>query len=527
MNQYISLGDLFEVSSDDRTISKAKPVIEEFLPEGWQDWQVNRGVLQAPEIPQNIRNKIRFAIPSVPLFLNVFPKEKRISERKYRAVFKSLLNWPLGRALIISPREVVVLYRSVDEEKIFLQRISPLRAEFFPRAEMNEIIGAESVDGRSDLDIESPAVEPLSPPNNSMEKDLSIRVISLESKLDSIENSLQKLVGSFESRTAQPEYGEEDDCSSSESVSSPERCSSPAIERSPCGTESVLGQSLWRPILPPASSSKSSSFLCPVTVVKEPEVKAPEPDLLETAITCQRLGQSDWDGVRYAEAEKRLKRGAVFQPLVMNNVFASQVAVPDSLLRRQERLLGSLTYGLLAQRKAFVEAQEALLRHAPAVSQSFNDLFLGEASFRSTSDDLLQLVCGKRAEILAERRKLVEPSDSVSKRALQCIPPSSSHVFDEDQLSKLALDPHVRLQRSQDFRGKKRAFDGGYGSGFPGKRVKRGDEGASLTRPRSSGGFQPRVKKEGPLRSQKGPNRGSSFKRPTIPQKKDRTARPF
>lgn len=135
----------------------------------------------------------------------------------------------------------------------------------------------------------------------------------------------------------------------------------------------------------------------------------------------------------------------------MNNVFASQTNPRDSSLQRLERFLGTLTYGLLAQRKAFVEAQESHLQKCPSASQSFTESFMGDTGFRAITDDILQLVCGKRAELLAERRRMVEPDDLVSKRALHEIPPSTSHLFDEERLSKWFSDPQVKTHRNQRY----------------------------------------------------------------------------
>lgn len=225
--------------------------------------------------------------------------------------------------------------------------------------------------------------------------------------------------------------------------------------------ERVAGKDLWRSsLLPPHSSSSASSFLIPSTVVKEPEVKEPESDILEAGISCQRLGQADWQGVRYSEAEKRLKRGAMFQPLQMNHAFASQNPAADFTLRRQERILGSLTYGLLSQRKALIEARDVFLSEFPQVSRkAFDRCFFEDTRFSSVTDDIFQVVIGRRSEILSDRRSLVEPKDSVSKRALRSIPPSSSHVFDEEKLNKLILDPHIRLCRPQEPRVKKRPLE--------------------------------------------------------------------
>uniref|UniRef100_A0A8D9AVJ1 Uncharacterized protein n=1 Tax=Cacopsylla melanoneura TaxID=428564 RepID=A0A8D9AVJ1_9HEMI len=144
----------------------------------------------------------------------------------------------------------------------------------------------------------------------------------------------------------------------------------------------------------------------------------------------------------------------------MNQRFASPPS--DFLLRKQERLLGSITHGLLAQRQAFQKCRESIVSSCPAAAPLIDKFFLEESSeFRQESDALLQFACGKRAEILADRRKAVEPKGSESRRRLRQIPPSSSHLYDEDQLAKWSsVEP--AQQRPQ----KRPAPDANLGSPF-------------------------------------------------------------
>ncbi|KAL1454597.1 hypothetical protein WDU94_010815 [Cyamophila willieti] len=177
-----------------------------------------------------------------------------------------------------------------------------------------------------------------------------------------------------------------------------------------------------------------------MTVEKDPDVLEPSPSILAQGVKCQRLGESGWNRIRYAEAEKVLKRGAVFQPLTMNGQFRPPVT--DSSLRQLERTLGTITHGLLIQRQAFIEGVNRVRALCPEAGPAIQDHLVDvQTDFRGKSDALLQFVCGKRAEVLAERRKAVEPADPSRKRSLQAIPPSSSHLFDEDQLGRWISQP--------------------------------------------------------------------------------------
>lgn len=280
-------------------------------------------------------------------------------------------------------------------------------------------------------------------------KDNSSRIDALEFSI----NSIQKSIANISQALVRPR---QDSQSFSEySLSEDEEISaSPFLghdARYPLGKEQIPNCHSLKPTdsATPQVPSSSSSFLNPCTTLKEPDIKDPEPEILESLFSCQQLGTPNWNAVRYAEAESRLKRGSAFQPLVMNNLFANQSSSIDYGLRRQERLLGTLTYGLLAQRKAFAEAQAALIQRCPSAEKAFEECFSDDSKFCSVTQDLLQFVCGKRAEILAERRKTVEPSDKGSKKALLEIPPSLSHVFDEEKLAKWVSDPTVKVHRNQ------------------------------------------------------------------------------
>uniref|UniRef100_A0A0A9VX22 Uncharacterized protein n=1 Tax=Lygus hesperus TaxID=30085 RepID=A0A0A9VX22_LYGHE len=73
---------------------------------------------------------------------------------------------------------------------------------------------------------------------------------------------------------------------------------------------------------------------------------------------------------------------------------------------------------------------------ASALIEDFTD---ASTDFRQESDRLLQYVCGKRAELIAERRKNLMPRNPHTQRQLSGIPPSASHLFDEESVSKCSL----------------------------------------------------------------------------------------
>lgn len=138
-NLTTTFGALCEVPTDNGdVIRRLESILDESFPEEWRQWPVFKLVLEDAAIPDNMRNKSRFAIPSVSLAQSFYPESTHISERQLRKVHKTLLDLPLGRALIYSPRDVLSLFRSGEEEETqFLKNISPLRNLFLSRAELN------------------------------------------------------------------------------------------------------------------------------------------------------------------------------------------------------------------------------------------------------------------------------------------------------------------------------------------------------------------------------------------------------
>nr|CAI5824390.1 unnamed protein product [Callosobruchus analis] len=74
--------------------------------------------------------------------------------------------------------------------------------------------------------------------------------------------------------------------------------------------------------------------------------------------------------------------------------------------------LGTIIHGLLLQREAFVEALVALTTEDPSIKANIQEKLLADnAKFKSLSDDLLQCACGRRAEVIEQRRSHFRPRD--------------------------------------------------------------------------------------------------------------------
>ncbi|CAG9765064.1 unnamed protein product [Ceutorhynchus assimilis] len=95
-------------------------------------------------------------------------------------------------------------------------------------------------------------------------------------------------------------------------------------------------------------------------------------------------------------------------------------------------------HGLLLQRKAIQNNISELAAKHPNLANDVKKKFEDTSSeFRIVSDDLLQYVCGKRAEIIESRRRLYETPNENAAKILRDIPPSGTFLFDENQIKEL------------------------------------------------------------------------------------------
>uniref|UniRef100_A0A8D8TZI4 Uncharacterized protein n=1 Tax=Cacopsylla melanoneura TaxID=428564 RepID=A0A8D8TZI4_9HEMI len=114
----------------------------------------------------------------------------------------------------------------------------------------------------------------------------------------------------------------------------------------------------------------------------------------------------------------------------------------DFGLRQFERVIGNIQYGIIAQREAFSKASASFLAACPEASSQFFKAFTDEqAEFRLAFQDLIQFTCGKRSEVIAQRRNHFMVADPGLKRLLATIPPSDAHLFCEERLAMCTLPP--------------------------------------------------------------------------------------
>ena len=93
-------------------LSRLKRAASLVLPDGWRDWPVASPVPAATNNTHKSElNKLRFCLATVDIALSFDPAAESLSERGYRKMKQSMLEWPFTRALIIAPLELCLPIR--------------------------------------------------------------------------------------------------------------------------------------------------------------------------------------------------------------------------------------------------------------------------------------------------------------------------------------------------------------------------------------------------------------------------------
>lgn len=177
------------------------------------------------------------------------------------------------------------------------------------------------------------------------------------------------------------------------------------------------------------------------TKIKDPVLPSTPPVYMKMLDEVQRFGSSTWSDVRYAETQKLYNHSPGFTELDTNE----EVKAYDNLrhLSYSEKSYAALTFCVLKQKEVFLDSCRALISWSLASDSSLNNLndkvdeiFL-KGDFHKVSTDLLQMVCGHRAEAVEMKRDNILKSvrDPILKCKLNKIPPSNTHLFHAETLT--------------------------------------------------------------------------------------------
>lgn len=460
--EWTTMEELMEVAADteaeDRILDRVKLVAQESLPEGWLNWKTldfSKEALFGTELtvdPQ-ILNKLRFALPTVALARAFNPSAVDLPEKQYRDLKVSMLNWSFCRALIMSPPALVnKLKGSVGRAEIFLHAIESVKPLCISRKRAAELLRPQGAD--SDSDEENDSSRALKRPGEHLSQDAPgpkrSKVTELQDEMRHMFGIVMEKIQNMEQRGHRrgvEEMSEDDDYSDNDS------------EHSGDSSESVLPGQDWTP---PAFEEPSVVSGTPVTPVndlealsfapqvkeKEPTIPPPAENIKAQGIQCQKFGSSGWSRIRYKEVQKKLQASPVFDSLKVNTQLEGIVSKSyyQTLLERVDELTGTLSHGLLKQRQKLMEGMKSLAAKHPGAYEDIKATFVGESEFKEVSDDLLQFTCARRAEVIEMRRKAFKPKEQHHAAKLAEIPPSESHLYDEELLSKF-LDQRGGLSK--------------------------------------------------------------------------------
>lgn len=439
------LEDAAQTEEEDRILDRLKLLAQESLPVGWKNWKTLNPSMEdlfgaELEVDPQILNKLRFALPTVGIAKAFNPSAVDLPEKQYRDFKVNMLRWSFCRALIISPPCLVNKVKgSAAQAEIFLHAAQSVKPLCISRKAAAEELKPEK--GVGDEDSEDTETE--DPQNRSRKRSAGgtemigakrSRYVVLEEQMNNIFSILMEKIDDLKEnrRNNREENGLDDDGdgqSQSDSQSDSEDDRSAISNWTPPGLED-----------PPVKHANDLEALSLVPQVKEKEPTIPPPSeiIKEQGISCQKLGSASWNKIRYKEVQKKLHASPVFDTLKVNPQLENvvQKSYYQILLERMDEMAGTITHGLLKQRQQLKEGLRTLASKHPEAYESIKEVFVGESPFKETSDDLLQFTCAKRAEVFEMRRKVFKPKDLHHAAKLAEIPPSVTHLFDEELLSK-------------------------------------------------------------------------------------------
>lgn len=159
----------------------------------------------------------------------------------------------------------------------------------------------------------------------------------------------------------------------------------------------------------------------------------------------QHFDSTEWNSVRYTDVQKKYISSPAFTNLAMNDelmAFESKFCQSRSL----DQSFGAMTNMLIAQKESLQTALKDLLAWSAdsetqltraSLTNKVHELFSSTCPYMSVSKDLLQMVCGRRANIIEHRREnvLSAVKDKYNKAILRKIPPSCEYAFQAKEFS--------------------------------------------------------------------------------------------
>lgn len=170
-------------------------------------------------------------------------------------------------------------------------------------------------------------------------------------------------------------------------------------------------------------------------------------DRVDAIISLQRFGSIDWKEVRYAPVLRSFLASPGFIDLKINEELCHLEKGKDPVAPT-ERALAGLSNAILENRNLLRSSLQGIVDWASAnpdqlnaqsLFDQFNSSFGMNSLIMKNYEQMLQIVCGKRAECIEVRRERLigEVTTKNLQVALRKLPPSAEYLFAKDNLSGL------------------------------------------------------------------------------------------
>ncbi|XP_061729120.1 uncharacterized protein LOC133534041 [Cydia pomonella] len=156
----------------------------------------------------------------------------------------------------------------------------------------------------------------------------------------------------------------------------------------------------------------------------------------------QHFNSNNWSQVRYIDAQNTYVSSPGFTDLESNDMIKSFDR--NRALAVTEKTLAAVSHALIIQNEKLKAGFETFVSWigsqgdctVEAVADKINEVF-SEGDYSRIHLDLLQMVCGRRADIIQQRRDgvLHFVKDRYMKESLRKIPPTQEHLFDDKRFS--------------------------------------------------------------------------------------------
>lgn len=308
---------------------------------------------------------------------------------------------------------------------------------------------SESESDRSDVSRSDSSAHP-SPPrkkasagrhqdrcNNRFEDRHDRRSVSLEADMDQRFAILSHQLVSHINNILAPNYN----------MHTGTACSS-SINASNCAVPLNVQNSINSDFLrPPETRNKFEDISNLSVTVKEPTVTVAIPERVSKLAALQRFDSPDWNAVRYIDTQKKYVASPGFVELKVNEELKRfDDPMASSSWSKMERSFAALSNAVMAQNELVNSALQNLIDWSArpdsqlsptTLYDKLKELFGSDSGYKSASHDILQIICGKRAEVLEQRRRSILRNLKVKymRDDIEKLPPSSEYMFAPQSLA--------------------------------------------------------------------------------------------